>query len=593
MERRAIKLFFSYSHRDEDLRDQLAEHLSGLKRRKVISEWHDRKIGAGTEWAKEIDINLNAADIILLLVSSAFINSEYCWGVELERAMERHEAGEACVIPVILRPVVWQDAPFAKLQAFPTNARPVTEWQNPDAAFVNVVEGIREAVDRLMQRETSVLVDREASLPTPTIVVDDQETQDVKESGQGEEYYREEVLLCLREDGGNISQVNRIVLDRLREGLELLSERAIEIETEVSRPFQLYRQTLIDLKPQFPFTQAIRSRLKRLQNTLKLDDEDVRSIEQSVFPQVEPKPAPVIEPPKPKSLIYTFDIITVDTKGKEINRRKGQSEFIKEELGNGIILEMVSIPGGSFMMGASDGELESSNQEKPQHRVTVEPFFMGKYPVTQEQWAAIATLPKINLDLKADPSRFKGAKRPVESVSWDEAIEFCARLSKKTGKNYRLPSEAQWEYACRAKTTSPFYFGETITTELANYQGTDWKYEGTTYPGNYGNGPKGIYREHTTNVGGFPPNAFGLYDMHGNVWEWCADPWHEDYNRAPSDDRVWELDSDQENIFPLLRGGSWNNGPRNCRSAIRFRYGLDVRINFVGFRVVSSAPRAS
>ncbi|HEY9648687.1 MAG TPA: TIR domain-containing protein [Chroococcidiopsis sp.] len=147
--RRAIELFFSYSHRDEDLRDEMAKHLSILKRQGVISTWHDRSIDAGTEWAQEIDSHLNSAQVILLLISPDFIASDYCFDIEMGRAMERHEAGEACVIPVILRPVDWSGAPFSKLQAYPKNAKPVTTWANQDEAFLNVTQGIRNAVERL------------------------------------------------------------------------------------------------------------------------------------------------------------------------------------------------------------------------------------------------------------------------------------------------------------------------------------------------------------------------------------------------------------------------------------------------------------
>ncbi|KAM3112737.1 TIR domain-containing protein [Phormidesmis sp. 146-33] len=147
----SIQVFFSYAHRDEGLRDELASHLAGLKRQGVISAWHDRQIGAGTEWANQIDENLGTADIILLLVSSAFINSNYCWGIELKRAMQRHEAKEACVIPIILRPVDWQNAPFSKLQALPKNAKPITTWDNLDEAFYDVAQGIRAIVERLIE----------------------------------------------------------------------------------------------------------------------------------------------------------------------------------------------------------------------------------------------------------------------------------------------------------------------------------------------------------------------------------------------------------------------------------------------------------
>jgi len=160
-------------------------------------------------------------------------------------------------------------------------------------------------------------------------------------------------------------------------------------------------------------------------------------------------------------------------------------------------------------------------------------------------------------------------------------VEFCDRLSKKLGQPYTLPSEAQWEYACRAGTTTPFYFGDTITTDLANYDG-DYT---------YGSGPKGTYRKKTTEVGSFPPNGFGLYDMHGNVWEWCLDYFHDSYEGAPTDGSAWVTGGDSN--LRMLRGGSWDNNPRLCRCAFRVDYGPDYRSDtVVGFRVVSVPPRA-
>ncbi|KAM3094333.1 TIR domain-containing protein [Phormidesmis sp. 146-35] len=150
----SIQVFFSYAHRDEGLRDELASHLAGLKRQGVISAWHDRQIRAGTEWANQIDENLNTSDVILLLISNAFIDSDYCWGIELQQAMQRHEAKEACVIPIILRPVDWQNAPFSKLQALPKNAKPITTWDNLDEAFYNVAQGIRATVERLLEERS-------------------------------------------------------------------------------------------------------------------------------------------------------------------------------------------------------------------------------------------------------------------------------------------------------------------------------------------------------------------------------------------------------------------------------------------------------
>jgi formylglycine-generating enzyme required for sulfatase activity len=236
-------------------------------------------------------------------------------------------------------------------------------------------------------------------------------------------------------------------------------------------------------------------------------------------------------------------------------------------------------------MGSPESEEKRRKYESPQHPVNVKPFFLGKYPVTQAQWQAVAKLSKVNRELDPDPSGFKGADRPVEQVSWHDAVEFCARLSKQTGREYRLPSEAEWEYACRAGTTTPFHFGETITTDLANYRGTDFEYKGTVYRGFYGSGSKGEFRQQTTPVGSFGvANAFGLYDMHGNVWEWCADHWHDNYEGAPSDGSAWL--SDNDNHSRLLRGGSWSSRPVLCRSACRSNYSPDNWVILNGFRVV-------
>jgi formylglycine-generating enzyme required for sulfatase activity len=247
-----------------------------------------------------------------------------------------------------------------------------------------------------------------------------------------------------------------------------------------------------------------------------------------------------------------------------VSREPKQAQYEIEDLDNGVTLEMVFIPGDTFMMGSPENEKERRNAEGPQHRVTVKPFCMGKYPVTQSQWQAV---------MGENPSDFKGENRPVEQVSYDDVLKFCQRLSEKTGKAYHLPSEAEWEYACRAGTTTPFYFGETITTDLVNYNG---------------NSPsasvqKGVYREETTDVGRFPANAFGLYDMHGNVWEWCADPWHKNYEGGPTDGSVWKEGSDKD-LF-VLRGGSWCDIARGPRSADR---GKDLRTDRgkdIGFRL--------
>jgi len=270
---------------------------------------------------------------------------------------------------------------------------------------------------------------------------------------------------------------------------------------------------------------------------------------------------------------FTFNIVTVDRKGKINHRETKQASYFTEDLGQDITLEMVDIPKGSFKMGAPAREAENGYYERPQHQVTIKPFLLGKYPITQAQWEVVANLPKIQYDLDPDPSDFKGKNLPVEKVSWYHAVEFCARLSQKTGSSYRLPSEAEWEYACRAGTTTPFHFGDTVTPDLVNYDGNS----------SYGSAPKGIYREKTTVVGSFPPNSFGLYDMHGNVWEWCQDVWHDNYNGAPADGSAWESGGDSKNR--VLRGGSWYNNAVDCRAASRGNISAGLSDWLWGFRV--------
>jgi formylglycine-generating enzyme required for sulfatase activity len=261
-----------------------------------------------------------------------------------------------------------------------------------------------------------------------------------------------------------------------------------------------------------------------------------------------------------------------------IHEYERTAQYFIEDLGNGIQLEMVMIPGGSFMMGSPETEEGSRDNEHPQHQVSIKAFCLGKYQVTQAQWKAVAAFPQVNRKLKLDPSKFKGANHPVEQVSWEDAVEFCDRLSKHTKRQYRLPSEAEWEYACRAGTTTPFHFGETITTDLANYDGNS----------TYGDGVKGVYREETTEVGSFGvANNFGLYDMHGNVWEWCQDVWHSNYEGAPIDGNAW-IDNEESSDRKLLRGGSWNGIPGDCRSACRLYDGLVNFSSHIGFRVVCS-----
>lgn len=250
-------------------------------------------------------------------------------------------------------------------------------------------------------------------------------------------------------------------------------------------------------------------------------------------------------------------------------RYKRTNKGYTEDLGNNVTLALMLIPAGEFMMGAPQDEPGSDDSERPQHLVQVPQFFMGRYPVTQAQWRVVAGYDLVDGDLRREPSHFEGDDLPVEQVSWEGATEFCKRLSAHAKKNYHLPSEAQWEYACRAETETAYHFGDKLAVELLNYANEDGQ---------------------TTAGGKYPANRWGLYDMHCNVWEWCQDPWHKNYIGAPTDGHAWIKGGDASKR--VLRGGSWFPYPGECRSAYRYHYDPHYCNYHIGFRVCCSGPRA-
>ena len=280
-----------------------------------------------------------------------------------------------------------------------------------------------------------------------------------------------------------------------------------------------------------------------------------------------------------------------------------KSRELTVDLGQGLTLELVRVPAGKFTMGMPPQErqiaLENGlsynvkrediepwlDRSTPQHEVYLQEFLMGKYAVTNAQWYAVMqTKPSEQYN-----SKFQGDMQPVVGVSWHEARAFCEKLSDQTKRAVRLPTEAEWEYACRAGTTTAFAFGKTITTDQVNYDGN--------YP--YSDTPKGKCRECTVNVDSFTPNAWDLYQMHGNVWEWCLDEFHDSYSDKPArlknnGNEVWgEIQvSEEDNRVYICRGGSWYSYAIYCRSANRHRGNARSRDDSLGFRVVfgSSSP---
>ncbi len=250
------------------------------------------------------------------------------------------------------------------------------------------------------------------------------------------------------------------------------------------------------------------------------------------------------------SLTFTFDLK---------RRRVGL-----KETANSIGMKLVLIPAGEFMMGSPSTERKRDSDEVHQRKVRItKPFYIGKYEVTQSEYEAV---------MGKNPSRLKGANNPADSVSWNDAVEFCKKLSWKEGITYRLPTEAEWEYACRAGTTTAFHYGDSLSSEQANFDGK--------YP--YGGAKKGPRREKTMPVGSFRPNAWGLHDMHGNVWEWCSD-WYD--KKYYSNSGVNDPEGPGSGKYRVLRGGSWDYSGWYCRSAQRVRIDKSYRDNNFAFRV--------
>lgn len=270
--------------------------------------------------------------------------------------------------------------------------------------------------------------------------------------------------------------------------------------------------------------------------------------------------------------------VTVDAAGEitaqpSISIHYFDEPYVRPQVRKSLPLRMVQIPAGEFLMGSPSTEPKRQDQEGPQRSIQVPSFYIGAYAITQKQYEAImGNNPSYFTEDQAKDS----ANFPAEQITWQDADLFCKQLSELTKRTYRLPSEAEWEYACRAGTTTPFCFGETLTTEISNYFSDFSLVDTENFEENY--------RNTTVAADSFWPNAFGLYNMHGNIHEWCSDDYHDSYNNAPNDATHWI--SNQTNASKVMRGGSWFNDTHVCRSAARDKNTQEGRSNSFGFRVV-------
>ena len=451
-----------------------------MRRSKLIAEWHDRMIGAGEEWKGQIDRQLAAADIILLLVSADFIASDYCWGEEMTKALARHQLGEARVIPVILRPCRWQKTPLGSLQAVPRDGKPVSEWPNHDVAFDQIAVAVERTIADLQQQH--------------------------RRAGEQAQQQTQEA----------------------RKRAEAKARQAIE---EQQRNAQWREQ-----------------------------DEARRAAEAEAAPS-ESLRTPVRPVAKLISDLDAFHDIDAPW-----------------------CPEMVALPVGEFLMGSLKDEEGRSSDEGPQHRVRIGyRLGLGRWPVTVAEYRKFVEVSghrheggmyvwtgsnwkQDEIKSWRDPGFAQTNRHPVVGVSWRDAVAYSEWLGRQTGKSYRLPSEAEWEYACRAGTTTRYAFGDAITPKEANYSESKLG--------------------KTTEVGAYPPNAWGLYDMHGNVWERVEDIYHDSYQGAPTDGSAW-TDGEGENSSRnrVIRGGSWISLRLSSVRRSASVYAPDFRYFFLGFRV--------
>lgn len=274
----------------------------------------------------------------------------------------------------------------------------------------------------------------------------------------------------------------------------------------------------------------------------------------------------------PLASIHGWSAEAVRAHQRQAAAALGRNVIFRERMRDGGLgPRMAVIPPGAFLMGSPPNEVKRSNTEGPQHEVRLtRPFALGVYAVSFAEYERFCTATR---QAKPDDAGWGRRDRPVIDVSWADAQAYCRWLSAQTGQRYRLPSEAEWEYAARAGTTRAFRFKGPISTDKANYDGNF----------NYDFGAEGEYRGKTVAVNDFAPNRWGLYQMQGNVWEWIQDDWHKSYEGAPADGSAWKSSGDCS--MRVLRGGCWFYAPSWLRSAARFYSPSDARYYFVGFRL--------
>ncbi len=575
-ERRHV--FISYTRADREWVERIRQVMAPLLRQEGdrLQLWDDSQIQPGDRWLAEIETALAGAQVALLLVSAEFLASEFVMGREVPELLRAAEAEGVTILWVPLSACLVRHTQIHAFQAVLPPEQTLDAMGPPEQrlALVRIAEAVyqalRQSEQRARQRQERAAQEAAAAAEGQRAAAERQRQE--QEQQAREQRQREAAAAREQQREQERERQDRERQEREARAVAVAAQRQRARQERIARAAQAGGISLPpDLRRMLPGPGLAQLPLSRRQLLIAAGGVPLAAIGVGRLAQGLLWPYGVPAGPYPLSTSHGEVVRQADL--WQLRRHLIQVRAYVETLAPGVLLRLISIPAGRFMMGSPPSEPERSNDEGPQHELRLRSFLIGQTPITQAQWRTVAAWPKVRRPLNSDPSAFKGSERPVEQVSWHDAMEFCQRLSLHTGRSCTLPSEAQWEYACRAGTATPFSFGQTLTAELANYDANF----------TYADGPQGEYRQQTTPVGMFPANAWGLHDMHGNVWEWCLDHWHPDYNGAPSDGRAWLSGDDQS--ARLLRGGSWPLLPRDCRSAGRFSFHPDPRIPSLGFRV--------
>ncbi len=596
------KVFIAYAREDETFLHHLKKYLAPLELNQSIEVWYDGEIEPGEVWNSTIKKHLHQADIILLLVSATALASPYFWNEEVKDALVRHERKEAIVVPVILSYCGWQMTDLQQLQALPKDAKPISAWEDESAAYNSVLKGIDKRVKTIQQRKQRektekiypasqnknninfgkifkiilpVLIGIAAvvfTVPYLPNLYNNDVTNETPPSTTEQATINQPQTQPYTDNDAVKKQANEEAEKRRQDSIQEQKLRELQAATEAAKK---EKEQLSQIRKQQIEQRRIDSiaqeeQIQRQQQAAEKAKKEQERLAEMQWQQAEQRRIDSIGREEQRAM----------EAAKKEQERLAEIEKQRKEKFNSLpkpiqdlINNMVRIQGGDFTMGQPDPNIgcdRCTKDEQPSHTVTLSSYNIGKYEVTQAQWQAV---------MGSNPSHFKdcGSRCPVEKVSWNDVQEFIKKLNRMTGKTFRLPSEAEWEYAARGRRSDGYkYAGSDNIESVAWYTKNSYD-KGKSHPD---------YGTHT--VGTKSPNELGLYDMSGNVWEWCSDWYDENYYKNSPRNNPQGPSSTQS--FRVLRGGSWAAFNINCRVADRFRVRPvnNYSLYDVGFRLAQT-----